>query len=243
MKKKIDTPKVQDCFRMFSGRNDRMTAWHLHRYIHGNWLVSPKPTVMDGVYKFGDAWRVSNIMEYADGKKTFMLVFPGTVEDDNKGTFTWAAAQSIWPWTWGERQKPGIRDESGKEPHRQQRPHHEKIEEKANFTKDGTASNTTFLLPDLIKEEPSVVFAPNYSELKQDDDGKETIELTNVTCMASIWRKTYCQRRKVERWIVKATKWLSPDDNGTPSGLKRTCEDENNLTNLSFSMWKRKRHH
>lgn len=45
-----------------------------------------------GWYKFADV-DDSNIMEYADGKKTFMLVFSGTVEDDIiQGTFTGSGA-------------------------------------------------------------------------------------------------------------------------------------------------------
>lgn len=43
-------------------------------------------------YKFADVGD-SNIMEYADGKKTFMLVFSGTVEDDIiQGAFTGSGA-------------------------------------------------------------------------------------------------------------------------------------------------------
>ena len=46
-----------------------------------------------GWYKFADV-DDSNIMEYADGKKTFMLVFSGTVEDDIYKAHLRAAAQS-----------------------------------------------------------------------------------------------------------------------------------------------------
>lgn len=47
-----------------------------------------------GWYNFPDIADESNVMEYINGKKTFMLVFSGSVEDDIiQGTFT-AAVQS-----------------------------------------------------------------------------------------------------------------------------------------------------
>lgn len=46
-----------------------------------------------GWYNFPDITDESNVMEYVNGKKTFMLVFSGTVEDDIiQGTFTGSGA-------------------------------------------------------------------------------------------------------------------------------------------------------
>lgn len=68
-----------------------------------------------GWYKFADV-DDSNIMEYADGKKTFMLVFSGTVEDDIiQGTFTGSGAINA-NGTWsanGKNQEFGMKVEKG----------------------------------------------------------------------------------------------------------------------------------
>ena len=49
--------------------------------------------------------------------------------------------------------------------------------------------------------------------------------------MAEIWAEnSYCQRRKVGALIVKNKMIISDGYNGTPSGFKNVCEDENNLT-------------
>lgn len=105
-----------------------------------------------GWYKFADV-DDSNIMEYADGKKTFMLVFSGTVEDDIiQGTFTGQRRNQRQRNLECERQKPGIRDESGKgNSHRQQRPHRRKDtgrHEKSKFLQRIGQPEPISLLPD-----------------------------------------------------------------------------------------------
>lgn len=105
-----------------------------------------------GWYKFADV-DDSNIMEYADGKKTFMLVFSGTVEDDIiQGTFTGKRRNQRQRNLECERQKPGIRDESGKgNSHRQQRPHRRKDtgrHEKSKFLQRIGQPKPISLLPD-----------------------------------------------------------------------------------------------
>ena len=49
--------------------------------------------------------------------------------------------------------------------------------------------------------------------------------------MASIWAEnSYCNRRKVGALIVKDKMIISDGYNGTPSGFKNVCEDENGVT-------------
>lgn len=101
-----------------------------------------------GWYKFADV-DDSNIMEYADGKKTFMLVFSGTVED---GHIYGQRRNQRQRNLECERQKPGIRDESGKgNSHRQQRPHRRKDtgrHEKSKFLQRIGQPEPISLLPD-----------------------------------------------------------------------------------------------
>jgi len=49
--------------------------------------------------------------------------------------------------------------------------------------------------------------------------------------MARIWSKnSYCRRRQVGALLVKEKRIISDGYNGTPSGFKNNCEDENNRT-------------
>lgn len=49
--------------------------------------------------------------------------------------------------------------------------------------------------------------------------------------MASIWAEnSYCKRRQVGALIVKDQMIISDGYNGTPSGFKNVCEDEQNVT-------------
>ena len=49
--------------------------------------------------------------------------------------------------------------------------------------------------------------------------------------MARIWSEnSYCKRRQVGALIVKDKRIISDGYNGTPSGFKNVCEDENNQT-------------
>ena len=49
--------------------------------------------------------------------------------------------------------------------------------------------------------------------------------------MAAIWAEnSYCKRRQVGALIVKDKMIISDGYNGTPSGFKNICEDENNVT-------------
>lgn len=49
--------------------------------------------------------------------------------------------------------------------------------------------------------------------------------------MASIWAKnSYCKRRQVGAILVKDNMIISDGYNGTPSGMKNICEDENGIT-------------
>src|SRR5690625_2834228 len=49
--------------------------------------------------------------------------------------------------------------------------------------------------------------------------------------MAQEWAKlSHCKRRKVGALIVKDRMIISDGYNGTPSGFKNVCEDENGLT-------------
>ena len=49
--------------------------------------------------------------------------------------------------------------------------------------------------------------------------------------MAAIWAEnSYCQRRQVGALIVKDKMIISDGYNGTPSGLEKVCEDNNNIT-------------
>ena len=57
--------------------------------------------------------------------------------------------------------------------------------------------------------------------------------------MAAVWAEnSYCKRRQVGALIVKAQMIISDGYNGTPSGFENVCEDENNVTNLTFCMRK-----
>ena len=49
--------------------------------------------------------------------------------------------------------------------------------------------------------------------------------------MARVWAEnSYCQRRQVGALVVKDKMIISDGYNGTPSGFKNVCEDENNVT-------------
>lgn len=49
--------------------------------------------------------------------------------------------------------------------------------------------------------------------------------------MALIWaQNSYCKRRQVGALLVKDKMIISDGYNGTPSGFKNNCEDENNQT-------------
>ena len=49
--------------------------------------------------------------------------------------------------------------------------------------------------------------------------------------MAGIWSEnSYCRRRKVGALLVKDKMIISDGYNGTPSGFKNVCEDEENRT-------------
>ena len=82
-----------------------------------------------GWYNFPDIADESNVMEYINGKKTFMLVFSGSVEDDIiQGTFTGSGAINT-NGTWSA--KGGKRNS-----YRQQRPYRRKDpgrDEKSKF--------------------------------------------------------------------------------------------------------------
>lgn len=69
-----------------------------------------------GWYNFPDIADESNVMEYINGKKTFMLVFSGSVEDDIiQGTFTGSGAINT-NGTWsanGKNQEFGMKVEKG----------------------------------------------------------------------------------------------------------------------------------
>ncbi|NPD92680.1 deoxycytidylate deaminase [Xylanibacter muris] len=49
--------------------------------------------------------------------------------------------------------------------------------------------------------------------------------------MARIWAEnSYCKRRQVGALVVKGNTIISDGYNGTPSGFKNICEDDNNIT-------------
>lgn len=49
--------------------------------------------------------------------------------------------------------------------------------------------------------------------------------------MAEVWAEnSYCRRRKVGALLVKDNMIISDGFNGTPSGFKNICEDDNNST-------------
>ena len=49
--------------------------------------------------------------------------------------------------------------------------------------------------------------------------------------MARIWaQNSYCQRRQVGALVVKEGMIISDGYNGTPSGFKNVCEDDNGIT-------------
>lgn len=102
-----------------------------------------------GWYKFADV-DDSNIMEYADGKKTFMLVFSGTVEDDIiQGTFTGSGAINT-NGTWsanGKNQEFGMKVEKGTPIDSKDRIAEKILEgmKKQILTKDRTAGTYIFI--------------------------------------------------------------------------------------------------
>lgn len=118
-----------------------------------------------GWYKFADV-DDSNIMEYADGKKTFMLVFSGTVEDDIiQGTFTGQRRNHGQRNLECERQKPGIpgmKVEKGTPIDSKDRIAEKILEgmKKANSYK-GSDSRNLYLYYQTDKENLCLVFAPN----------------------------------------------------------------------------------
>ena len=117
-----------------------------------------------GWYKFADV-DDSNIMEYADGKKTFMLVFSGTVEDDIiQGTFTGSGAINA-NGTWsanGKNQEFGKKVEKGTPIDSKDRIAEKILEgmKKANSYK-GSDSRNLYLYYQTDKENLCLVFAPN----------------------------------------------------------------------------------
>jgi dCMP deaminase len=62
-------------------------------------------------------------------------------------------------------------------------------------------------------------------------DNKQMLLDQRYLQMARIWAKnSYCKRRQVGALLVKDKMIISDGYNGTPSGFKNNCEDENNLT-------------
>jgi len=104
-------------------------------------------------------------MEYADGKKTFMLVFSGTVEDDIiQGTFTGSGAINA-NGTWsanGKNQEFGMKVEKGTPIDSKDRIAEKILEgmKKANSYK-GSDSRNLYLYYQTDKENLCLVFAPN----------------------------------------------------------------------------------
>ena len=67
--------------------------------------------------------------------------------------------------------------------------------------------------------------------METNNETKQEILDKRYMRMAMIWAEnSYCNRRKVGALIVKNKMIISDGYNGTPSGFKNVCEDENNLT-------------
>ncbi|KAA6329361.1 dCMP deaminase [termite gut metagenome] len=68
--------------------------------------------------------------------------------------------------------------------------------------------------------------------MNAEEKGKKQLEVDKrYIRMAAIWSEnSYCQRRKVGVLVVKENMIISDGYNGTPSGFKNVCEDENNVT-------------
>lgn len=133
-----------------------------------------------GWYNFPDIADESNVMEYINGKKTFMLVFSGSVEDDIiQGTFTGSGAINT-NGTWsanGKNQEFGMKVEKGTPIDSKDRIAEKILEgmRKANSYK-GSDSRNLYLYYQTDKEDLCLVFSSKLRlELKQDGHGKETI--------------------------------------------------------------------
>lgn len=62
-------------------------------------------------------------------------------------------------------------------------------------------------------------------------DSKQFLLDQRYLKMARIWaQNSYCRRRQVGALLVKDKMIISDGYNGTPSGFKNNCEDENNHT-------------
>ena len=118
-----------------------------------------------GWYNFPDIADESNVMEYINGKKTFMLVFSGSVEDDIiQGTFTGSGAINT-NGTWsanGKNQEFGMKVEKGTPIDSKDRIAEKILEgmRKANSYK-GSDSRNLYLYYQTDKEDLCLVFAPN----------------------------------------------------------------------------------
>lgn len=118
-----------------------------------------------GRYNFPDIADESNVMEYINGKKTFMLVFSGSVEDDIiQGTFTGSGAINT-NGTWsanGKNQEFGMKVEKGTPIDSKDRIAEKILEgmRKANSYK-GSDSRNLYLYYQTDKEDLCLVFAPN----------------------------------------------------------------------------------
>lgn len=116
-------------------------------------------------YNFPDIADESNVMEYINGKKTFMLVFSGSVEDDIiQGTFTGSGAINT-NGTWsanGKNQEFGMKVEKGTPIDSKDRIAEKILEgmRKANSYK-GSDSRNLYLYYQTDKEDLCLVFAPN----------------------------------------------------------------------------------
>ena len=106
-----------------------------------------------GWYNFPDIADESNVMEYINGKKTFMLVFSGSVEDDIIHG-TWSAN--------GKNQEFGMKVEKGTPIDSKDRIAEKILEgmRKANSYK-GSDSRNLYLYYQTDKEDLCLVFAPN----------------------------------------------------------------------------------
>ena len=118
-----------------------------------------------GWYNFPDIADESNVMEYINGKKTFMLVFSGSVEDDIiQGTFTGSGAINT-NGTWSancKNQEFGMKVEKGTPIDSKDRIAEKILEgmRKANSYK-GSDSRNLYLYYQTDKEDLCLVFAPN----------------------------------------------------------------------------------
>lgn len=62
------------------------------------------------------------------------------------------------------------------------------------------------------------------------DDKQHALDLRYLR-MARIWAEnSYCKRRQVGAIVVKDQMIISDGYNGTPSGFKNVCEDDDNVT-------------